>query len=265
MVLDSKLEKLREKFQIRQAEDWCFIRVSQVMETDGIGPQTLEQLRLYLASRGLTLMNDGTPNEWLELIGSKQVEKKSEFKPIICDFRIAVDVQEKIPFTFEGITDIRDGVAVPIHVPTTVMSLGPHNGDYSIEEFPDLVSVERKSTDDALGTFLSHGERRERWEKTLSSLAEFPFAAIIIECTFGTLIASAKSRGARSETALRRELHRQLLAWQQDYRIPFIFCDDRRLAEVSAFHVIRRAWRKLVLKQKRDREVVDVDAVHDSI
>lgn len=264
MVFDSRLEQLCECFGIQKPDDWCNVRVADIRKIHGVGDGLINHLRLHLASRGLTLLNDGAPEKWQELLSRSSVNTKADFKPKVTPFQIIIDVQEKQPFTFSGIqSDSTDGKRVPVHVLTETKALGPSHGDYSLVGFEDEVSIERKSLHDALSTFLSHGERRERFEKTLEHLANTPYAAVVIECSIGTLIANVKSRGARSEDVLGRTLHRQILAWAEDYRVPFHFFDDRRLAEVSTFHILRRAWKKLVEIRTEDREESTVDRIHN--
>jgi hypothetical protein len=266
MAFDAALQRLRNHFQIQSPQDWTRVRAHDVRALDGIGDATLNHLRLHLAARGLTLENDGTPEQWQTFLSKSAVGSKADFRSKVAPFQIAIDVQEKIPFQFSGImADSQDGNRYPIQVGTVVKSLGPTHGDYSIVGMEEFISVERKSKEDAISTFLSQGERRERWQATMDYLTDTPHACVVVECSIGQMLAAVKSRGARPVEVLVRTLHRQILAWQDDYRFPWIFCDDRRLAEISTFHFLRRAWRNMVELAKSDRSETDVDVIHNSI
>jgi hypothetical protein len=55
-----------------------------------------------------------------------------------------------------------------------------------------------------------------------------------------------------------RTLRNQVLAWQQDYMLPFIFCDSRRSAESTALYWMKRYWLHQVgLKKKRESDDID--------
>ena len=265
MVFDAKFQKIRDHFRIKSIDDWSEIRPAEVISLPDVGNATLNHLRLYLAARGKTLKNDGNPSDWQRILSSKFAATESDFRVVTLPFRIAIDIQEKIPFTFSGIRSDSEENRRPFEVITVEKCLGPHHGDYSIEDCESHVSVERKSADDALGTFLSHGERRDRWLETITTLSEMPTSAIVVECSLGKLIASIEPRGSRPREVLARTLHRQILAWSEDYRVPFHFCDDRRLAEITTFHVLRRAWEKLVTARKQRRMEADLDSIHDLI
>ena len=266
MVFDSKLEKLRKHFNIQSADDWRSIRPAEILSVEDVGHATLNHLRLYLAARGMTLANDGTPSDWQRILSSSAVNGTNEPRSLVAPFRIVIDVQEKHPFQFVGIKADSNQKRVPIQVNTVTRSLGPHHGDYSIEDFEDHIAIERKSMEDAQATFLAHGERRERWIETMEHLAGMYSAAIVIECSMGTMLANIEPRGSRSRDVLIRTLHRQVIAWADDYRVPFLFCDDRRLAEHTAFHVMRRAWSKIVESRRENRQSqTNVDVIYDGM
>lgn len=243
MALDHLIGKARDHFGIKQPEDWQEIRPEWILQIDGCGPSTLDHIRLYLAGRGLTLKDDQTPNYWnLHLASCKIGGQLAESDTATTSpFTILIDSQEKHPFTFEGM--LENGR--PLITPIEFKSLGPSHGDYSIKGMERDVHVERKSLQDALGTFLSSGERRDRWLATLAFLAEIPCAGIVVECSMGAMIEAIEPRGKRGKATLQKTLHRQVLAWAEDYRVPFHFCDNRRLAEVTTRALLARRWKKV--------------------
>lgn len=254
MVLDSKVMLLRQKFAIQSVRDWSRVSPAQVLATPDIGEATLNHLRLHLATHGITLANDQTPAFWQShlyetKLGTLQVS--NEDRSVVCPFTVIVDAQEKYPFEFNGITTDKD--KRPIIVGTRVQSLGPTHGDYSMVGFEGECHIERKSKEDARGTILGWGERRERFEATLEFLSQVWRAAVIVECSFGELIESAESRGKKSVTENKKILHRQTMAWMTDFTVPWIFCDNRRLAEISAFRIMQRCFASQVqLKKQAD-------------
>ena len=263
MALDHLIKIPREHFGIVRPEDWTEIRPEWILQLHGCGPSVLDHLRLYLAARGLTLRDDQTPNYWMRnaddsLIGGRIA---STDRKRVEAFTILVDTAEKYPFTFQGYAE----GGKPIIVPTEFKSLGPTHGDYSISGLEGDAHVERKSMNDAHGTFLSHGERRERWIRTMEFLAGIPCSAIVVECSIGVLINNVEVRGTKTKATLQKTLHRQILAWANDYRIPFHFCDgsdkNRRLSEATTLSILRRRWLEVHGLKKRTKLADDLDII----
>lgn len=177
-------------------------------------------------------------------------------KPVRCPFTIVVDVQEKQPFTFTGIAADANQKGRQIVVETIYKSLGVSHGDYSIEGLESEVAIERKSIEDAHGTFLGWGERRERFERELQALANFPCAVVVLECNLNEMVETAPSHGVKTAKENAKILFRQVLAWQQDYRVPWIFCNGRRMAEITTFRILERYYRKQ-REQKRKEQSID--------
>lgn len=261
MVLDSKFELLKSYFGCSTPEDWQGVRPEWVLGIDGVGPATLDHLRIYLAARGLTLKDDRSPEYWQKNLAAVKVGQSLGWDDTgcTCPYTILIDSQEKQPFTFRGLLDVGD---VPLIVPTEWRSLGEGWGDYSIDGYEGLAHIERKSPSDACGTILGWGERRERFEFELNRLAGIDCAAVVIECTLSTLLGHVQARGKKSVDENRKILFRQVLAWQQDYRVPWLFADSRRMAEVATFRILDRYWRK---QQKSKSKSVCVDQVIEDL
>lgn len=249
MVLDSKLQTLRDEFNIQKPDDWCNVTPESILAVQDIGPQTLNHLRLMLANRGLTLRGDQTPAHWqIELDATRGASQISETdKLTVCPFTIIVDSDEKQPFTFQGIRDDRKR---PLIVRTISKHLGNSHGDYSVEGLEGWVHIERKSQSDVQGTVLGWGDRRERFVKTLEYLAELPSSAVVIECTLGTAIATCRDTPNKSAATNSKIFSRQVSAWMDDYRVPWVFCDDRRHAERVTFRWLERQWNKAKAERK---------------
>jgi len=263
MVLDSKIMLLRSKFGILRVSDWSKVSPNEILTTPDVGSKTLNHLRLHLAGHGITLKDDETPAFWqAHLFETKlgTIQVSDEDNSVVCPFTIIVDAQEKHPWTFQGFrTDSDLGERRPILVRTKVAGLGATHGDYTMAGFEGVCHIERKSKEDAMGTILGWGDRRERFKATLEFLASIKVAAVVIECTFGDLVNSAESRGVKSIAENRLILHRQVLAWATDYRVPFIFSDDRRFAEANAFRIMARCYSKQITSQKKSEKKVSVE------
>ncbi len=263
MVLDSKILQLKYYFGISTPEDWQDVEPAWILAQDGIGPVTLEHVRMYLAARGLTLKNDQTPEYWqkhltavkightmgLDLDDGSIIDHGS-----LCPFTILIDSAEQQPFLFTGLrTDAEDGNR-PIIVPTEFVCLGRHPdsmGDYSAKGFQGRIGIERKSMEDAQSTILGWDGRRERFECELQNLSRIEAALVVVECSFEQLIQEAPQFGARTKSQNAKSLMRSVLAFQQDYRVPWLFAGGRRLAEIATFRFIERFYRKQMEQRKK--------------
>jgi hypothetical protein len=263
MVLDSRIAAIREHFGIKKPEDWKAIAPDEIVSIENIGPQTLNHLRLHLANRGLTLKDDETPIHWQTnldaLRGTSQISDTD--KAIVCPFTILVDADEKHPFTFTGIRADAKQNNRPMAIRTTAKHLGNSHGDYSVEGLEGWVHIERKAESDVQGTVLGWGDRRERFVRTLEYLAELPSSAVIVECSFAQAIATCRDTPNKSSKENQKIFFRQTLAWMDDFRVPWIFCDDRRMAEVTTFRWLERQWRKQAAERKR----AEVAAANNSL
>lgn len=244
MVLDKKIQEAAEQFGVTTPEDWQQVSVAWLRQIPGVGPSTIDHLRIYLAARGLTLKDDATPDYWQKNLSAARIGTTiaTTDRAVSLPFTILVDSREQHPFTFQGHLADSDQQHRPLLVPVEHVHLGDSHGDYAIKGMNDCY-LERKSLDDAQGTFLAHGDRRDAWLATLDFLASCKTAAVIIEATYKRTVFDITARGRRSKHTLAVTLHRQIIAWQQDYRVPFIFCDDRRFAEETTLQIMRRHYR----------------------
>lgn len=265
MILDAQIQKLTDHFGIKRPEDWARILPSSVLALHGIGQQTLNHLRLHLAARGLTLRGDQTPAFWQQHLSDAQigtVQIAGSDEAAICPFRVMVDTREQLPWTFQGMRTDADQGYRPLLVDTLPVALGDSVGDYAIDGLAYHCHIERKSMNDAHGTILGWGERREQFQRTLANLAGMKSSAVVVECSFQELVKSAPSRGKKSAKENAKILHRQVLAWMDDYRVPWVFCDTRRLAEITAFRWMYRYWEHFIAESKaankQTLEVVDL-------
>jgi hypothetical protein len=263
MPFQTKIKTIREIFVVDSLDDWNKITPAEILEINGIGPSTLDHLRLYLAARGTTLRDDQTPAHWQARIDRAKIGEQltDDDDGIACDFVVLVDSQEKKPFRFEGLTTDADRGNRPLLVETKWESLGPAWGDYSIDGYQGDVHIERKSRDDFISTLLGYGDRWERFERELNNLQTIKAAAVVVECSLGGALASIKSTAHKTESENRKTVFRKYLALAADYRIPWHFCDSRRLAEQAAFRVLARFWKKQKEAEKDRPAVIDIDDI----
>ena len=177
----------------------------------------------------------------------------------LAPFVIIVDSMEQQPWSFTGIRgDVADDLE-PLIVRTSWKALGIRSpdgsyeprGDYSIEGYEGRCHVERKSVADLQSTVLGWDGRRDRFKNELQVLAGIEFSAVIVEGSLAQAIATCKQWGKKSADDNRKILNRSIIAFLQDYRVPWLFADTRRLAEVEAFRWMQRAHRKMVEADKK--------------
>ena len=274
MVLDSKITLLKHHFGIFQPADWQSVEPSWILAIDGVGPATLEHLRLYLSFRDLTLKGDRTAEYWRAHLSHVKIgqtlgdDEEGEDRGVLFPYTILIDSAEQSPYTFQNMRE-DSGKRRPIIVPTESVCLGRYPdslGDYSIDAARGRCHIERKSMADAHGTFLGwqkKGEdvgRRERFEKELANLSEIQAGLVVVECTFTDLIKFApETKNTAQRNA--KTLMRSILAWQQDYAVQWSFCDGRRLAEVVTFRWLERFVRKQAEAVKAENRKVVVSPV----
>jgi hypothetical protein len=195
-------------------------------------------------------------------------------EPYRVPFTILVDTNESQPFTFDGLIGDADVKYAPLAIHTEWRCLGryPHSkGDYTIEGFEDRIAIERKAMDDAWGTVLgwetdhqrAHDQpgRRDRFEKELENLAKLDAAIVIVEASFADCLNEMPQFGVKDAKTNAKIFLRSVMAYQQDYRVPWFFCDSRRLAEVIAFRYLERFyWKDLESRKKGSRNVTEADS-----
>jgi len=129
------------------------------------------------------------------------VEKKSKYT-------IAIDSREKKPYTFKGYN-------------SKIVTL--KTGDYSIIGMENILSIERKSKQDA---YQSLGQGRARFRKELIRLSELKYAAIVIESTMKDFMVKPQYTRMNPKSVVN-----SILAWSVRYNVCVFFADDRIYGE----------------------------------
>lgn len=159
----------------------------------------------------------------------------STTSPIISDFTVVIDNNEQHPFAFLNFRADAHQKFRPLVVPTVTRSLD--TGDYSIEGFEHLVTVERKSLEDLYGTL---GQNRDRFERELLRMSAMDFCAIVIEASWGTIL----EKPPPHSNLLPKTVYRSALAWQQRFpNVHWWACETRWFAEQTTFRILERYYR----------------------
>lgn len=260
-MFDRAINNIRHQLGIHTLTDWQTVKPEWILKLPNVGPVTLDHIRLYLAAKDITLLDDETPEYWNQKLATRVGKTLSyDDLSIQAPFTVIADTREQHPFTFQDIRPdaseipndlklmIKSGEIekseVTITVPIRRKSLGNSMGDYSIEGHQGHCNIERKSMEDAQSTILGWDGGRDRFEAELTNLAAMDTAAVVVECSLGMMLATAKQRGKKTAAENRKILHRQVMSWQQQFRIPWFFCDTRALAEVTTYRILHRYWKK---------------------
>jgi len=281
-MFDKRLNELKLHFGITKPEDWQAVDPYWILARHGVGKKILNYLRTILAARGLTLRNDRTPEYWkkhlpnvkiLEELGDSELadEGESVDTAVICPFTVFVDSNETAPFTFAGLTTDADEGNCPLIVPTEWRSLGryPNSlGDYTVDGLFGRCHGERKSQEDAYGTFLGFADgRRERFESELKNLSEIHRAIVVVESGWFQFLANVPDWGKKPAEEKRKILFRSVLSWQYQFpNVQWHFCDSRWLAEVTMFRFLEKCWNEdQEVRKEAMREAVNSVAAPETV
>lgn len=137
---------------------------------------------------------------------------------------IVVDSREKVPYAFDSSKASVARAMLPA-------------GDYSLAGFETRVAVERKSLDDFVSTVIFG---KERFRAELDLLADYEFAAIVVEAGIDDLLAGRY----RSKT---NPLSVFAIACSiiADRRIPVFFLSDRQTSQAAVEQILSRLYRQL--------------------
>lgn len=141
------------------------------------------------------------------------------------DFIVLVDSKEKFPYTFQSIKP---------DSPLTKRT-GLKTGDYSVGGMENLICVERKSLSDLYGSI---GKGRERFENEMRRMAEFEYAAIVIEADIKAWFTTPPARSRMNPKAV----FRSLIAFSQRYNVHVWPMWDRQSAEKLTYIILKRFY-----------------------
>lgn len=171
------------------------------------------------------------------------------------NFIIYVDTAEQHRFTFHGLRSDAGRKYTTLAVDIEPRNLGRHPnslGDYSLAGGIGRCAIERKSMEDCQSTILGFNDgHRARFESELTNLSRIESPLVLVECSLADLLKQAPQYGKKTAQQNAKTLFRSILAYQQDYRVPWMFCDGRGLAEQAAFWFLHRFWEKNLKKSNR--------------
>lgn len=137
---------------------------------------------------------------------------------------VLVDTREKKPWAFP-----LDGFAVQRRTLTT--------GDYSLDGYEDVVSIERKSLGDLVQTVIVNWIR---FRKELYRLAGMDHAIIAAECSLSDIAARRYEMEVEPARVMAR-LHEIVI----DHGIPVMFWGDAVFAEQQAAAWLKMVWKRV--------------------
>ena len=173
------------------------------------------------------------------MAGNSSRDKTEPTDFVISPITVLVDSNEGAPYSFQNLACDSSKSYKPLIIRTKKKRLA--TGDYSIEGFEDQVTVERKSPEDAYGTFLGfQKDRRGRFKRQLQRMQEMDFSIVVIEGEFSRMVnnppAHFEGKG--------KLFYRTVLSWEVEFRgggfMGFAFMGTRANAERSTFRYLEK-------------------------
>lgn len=142
---------------------------------------------------------------------------------------IVIDTREKLPYEFD-------------ESKFTVEKQSLETGDYSIDGYQHIVSVERKTAEDF---FSSITHSHPRFYAEINRLSEMPHSVILVEASLSDYLI-----GKFSERMSRNAMYGNIFFIQEVYRVPIVFAGDRQ----CGINYIENYFRWLLKKSKNLRD-----------
>lgn len=131
---------------------------------------------------------------------------------------LVIDTREQRPYRFAG--------AVRATLPS---------GDYSLAGLETRVAVERKRIDEL---FVCVGKERERFERELVRLAEYDYAAIVIEGRFSAALEPSPFSRVSPKAVVN-----SIVSWSVRFGVHIFFADSRPLARALTYRILEKFWK----------------------
>lgn len=161
----------------------------------------------------------------------------------VSPFVVAIDSREQAPYTFQGIFTGPQSKRIPLIISTDILHL--KTGDYSIVGHESEISIERKSKEDAYGTF---GKGRERFERELERLNKMQYGAVVLEAEWSNMMTIPPQYTKMSP----KSIDRSIIAWSQRYsNVHWWWRPNRREAEKLTYRILDRWW---IDREKKEEE-----------
>ncbi|MCP4540428.1 MAG: hypothetical protein GY832_25090 [Chloroflexi bacterium] len=159
----------------------------------------------------------------------------------VCPFTVLIDQQEKAPYPFSNVpAQYVENENATLIVKTKRLHL--KTGDYSIEDYHDDLSIERKSLEDFYMT-LGNNTKRERFRREVLRLSEMKNGVVLIEATWPMICNPSAHRNNWQSRLNPRSVYGTILSWQRKYeRVNWVLAGSRRMGETLTFHMLERFW-----------------------
>lgn len=171
--------------------------------------------------------------------------------PVTMPFTILIDQREQAPYSFDALpaTSETRGLSPIVRTQTTYLK----TGDYQLADATDgWAAVERKSLEDLFGSLSPKGGR-ERFRAEIERLAEFRFAAVVIEATLLEICNPSAHRPDWRSEFHGRAAFETISSWESRWpQVHWIPAGSRRLAEIKTFSLLEKAWRRWDEARKAD-------------
>jgi len=136
-------------------------------------------------------------------------------------FEIIIDTREQNAFTFTSISPR-----------PKIKYQGLSTGDYSVIGYEDQITIERKSLPDLFGSF---GKGRKRLRSEFERMAEYDYAAIVIEQSLSDIFQNPPPSSQMNPKAV----FRSLLSWSMKYHVYCWPAPDRVFAERMTYLLLK--------------------------
>lgn len=193
-------------------------------------------------------------------------QSDSHVSPYIPPFTLIYDKQEQATLTFEGIFELRVEQHEPYKFrglvgrskhedrPIIVKTKKAHlkTGDYSIEGFEHLVTVERKSIGDLYGTLSSGRDRFEReHERMLEMIKNGGRCCVVIEADY----VNATTTPPDWSNLHPHSIIGYATSWPFRFSVPWVWATSRRGGEEYTYRFLEMFWREQQQKIKEEKQL----------
>lgn len=165
---------------------------------------------------------------------------RKEILPIaFLPYTIIIDTREQTPWPFRDVVDTIKQQRT-ILVARSVRE-GLKTGDYSIVGCEDKLTIERKSGDDIISS-VSYGRDRflREHQRMQAMIAAGGCACVVIEAPLTEI---QKTIADRQGKFTFQSFWKTYVSWMTQFCVPWLFCQSRRGAELTAFHIMKSYWK----------------------
>lgn len=153
---------------------------------------------------------------------------------ITLPFTVITENRERAPYLFENVDFIIKGKPERVLVETKVSHLD--TGDYSIENYEDKITVERKGKEDLIQT-LTRG--RDRFEREMGRMSKMESSYIVIESNWEEVMRYCSLYTMCNPVSI----DNSIIAFMNRFKTHWVFRPDRYTAQKTVLKIFDRFWR----------------------